>query len=622
MATARRTTTRSVSHVVVNKFHGGISSMPDKVQMPMGMTPMCRNVEWQPDGGFYVRKGVGALVYGAAGKEMPAPGKVVTRFYHYVRDPAVTSQFVSQYICACDDGRILVGLDYGSGPAGQAVGTWSIVQAGGTDIITDGTPSAMMGWDTNLYISLGVASINSLGKGMIKYTGTTAAYLGRAWVNDYAAPTGGNMPPARYMATWAERMFVACEVSDTGVVSGSSIRWSHPGHPEDWAQSDQITVGQAGDIITGIAPMRDMLLIFKRSSCYALLGSGSTNFRVVELSGTIGSTGPWTRDNQGRIVFWDSTLGVCRFDGKAIDNIFLPLGRFLQAGAGGSITRCGAVVTDGDRIYATTDFIDPYGAQEAAIEGIPHRHLRDTPAMEDVPLGPFGRIRPRPTPVASGPFNPGSVTWQELIDGGITWKALAGFRWLNTAVAFYTIVWVYREGAGWTSFSLRNPAAPAITAMGQVRSRLSPTGDVQSNRRVVYCLNNATVPIYLSDRYDDGYDWFQSDPRTPINAFYMTPWLHGGIPAQIKKWKAPRIIQEADEDGVLLIDVYYDFNYDNLRRTLKSQVPLPLSVDSYWVDKPGTIGRAKAVMLRIRAEEARHWGVSSITIPLYPKVLR
>jgi hypothetical protein len=76
----------------------------------------------------------------------------------------------------------------------------------------------------------------------------------------------------------------------------------------------------------------------------------------------------------------------------------------------------------------------------------------------------------------------------------------------------------------------------------------------------------------------------------------------------------------------LLIDVYYDFNYDYLRRTLRVAVVWPegqsMSFDSFTAGKPGTIGRAKAVMLVIRPEQARHWGVSSLTIPLHPKVLR
>ena len=50
--------------------------------------------------------------------------------------------------------------------------------------------------------------------------------------------------------------------------------------------------------------------------------------------------------------------------------------------------------------------------------------------------------------------------------------------------------------------------------------------------------------------------------------------------------------------------MFYDFNYDFLRRTLRTGVVTPLSFDSYAVGKPGTIGRAKAVMLVVRPEGA------------------
>ena len=597
VARTRRSSAKALTHLVLNNFQKGISSLPDKVQMEMGYSPMARNVEWLQQGGFFVRKGVGPLVYGDVGQPMAVPGAIPLRFFHYVRDPAVATQFISQYMLSGEDGTIRVGVDYGTGPGGATPGTWVTLQSGGADLATDGPPT-FTAWDTNVYISMGVSATSAIGKSMYRYDGAAITALGRAWTNDYAAPVGGNMPPARYAAAFAERMFVGCIINDSDQIEGSSIRWSHPGKPEDWAFSDEITVGQQGDIITALAPMRDMLVVFKRSSMHALLGSGSTNFRVVELSGTIGCTGEWTRDNQGRVVFWDGTVGACRFDGRTIDNIFLPLGRFMQAGAGGSITRCGGLVTDGEKIYVATDFTDFFS--------------------EPVPpdLAPLKAPRG---------FVPGLTTWQQLIDQGVTWGAMAGVRWMSTSAEFYNIVWVYREGAGWTSFSLSNPEAPAVTMLGQIRSRINPFGDVISNRRIVYGLSNPAEPLLLSDRFDDGTDRLHlpmAEPFTPINAYYMTPWLHGGLPAQNKRWKAPRVIQEADEEGVLLIDVYYDFNYALLRRTLASYVPAPIGPESYQVDKPGTIGRAKAITLRIRAEESRHWGVSSITIPIHPKVLR
>jgi hypothetical protein len=609
----RRTSAKAITYVVLKEFAGGISSHPDKVNMPQGFTPMARNVEWLSQGGLYVRKGVGSLVYGAAGAEMAAPGAVPVRFFHYVRDPTNAATLTSQYMVACDNGRIRVGVDFGPLVTGTA-GTWMDLQLAGQPLVTIGPPS-FTAWDTKVYLSIGNAATNALGASMVRYDGAASTAMGKAWANDYAAPTGGNMPTGRYTAAWAERLWAACMVPDTGPIEGSTIRWSHPGRPEDWAQSDYIVVGQQGDTITGIAPMRDMLVVFKRSSMYALLGSGSTNFRVVELSATIGCTGEFTRDDQGSVCFWDSTLGLCKFDGKKIDNIFAPLLRFMAAGVGGSITRCGGVVTDGEKIYVGTDFQDFYGQRVPDISSRSREH-------NPVDKGPA--VEPR----TGAPLDPGSTTWGQFVADGVTWSGTAGIRWLRVSTEFFNIVWVFRPGAGWTSYSLNNPRANDITMLGQVRARLNAAGDIDSNRRIVYGLSNGTEPIFMSDRYDDGTDRWRKDEHQAIDAFYMTPWLHGGLPAGNKKWRAPHVIQEADQKGNLLIDVYYDFNYDNLRRSLRVGVALPLSFDSFSVGKPGTIGRARAVMLLLRPEVVlpdlppRHWGISSITIPLNPKTMR
>lgn len=597
--TSRRSSSKAITYVVVKDFNGGITAQSDRVQIPLGSTPMARNVEWRQKGGFVVRKGVGALTYGSAGQEMLTPGVVPVAFYHFVRDPSAATAFLSQYLVAADDGTIRVGVDRGPS-LGIPAGNWLTMQAGGANIVTVGRP-IFQAWGANVYISVGDIETNGAGIAMHRWDGAVGTALGTAYADDYAAPTGSNMVPARYMAAWQERMFLACTFDKTsGALEPSRIRWSHPGRPEDYATDDYIDVGQEGEVITGIAAMRDMLVIFKRSSTYALLGSGASNFRVVEISAIVGCTGEFTRDNQGAVCFWDGTLGLCRFDGKNVVNLFEPLLGFLQAGPSASITRCGAVVCDGERIYAATDFSDFYGSRVA----------------DPIARGTVGGPR------AAGPIVPGQTTWLDLTSVSVTWSGLSGTRWLRASTEFYNLVWVFRPGCGWTSFSLIHPDAIAITMMGEVRSRLNTFGDVESNRRIVYGLQSNTVPIYLSDRYDNGRDWWTKDNQQPIDAFYMTPWLHGGLPAQVKRWKAPRIIQEADEPGVLLADVFYDFNYDFLRRTLRVAVLVPLSFDSYLVGKPGTIGRAKAVMLVIRPEAPRHWGVASITIPVHPKVMR
>lgn len=593
----RKSSSTAITYVVVNRFQGGITAQADKVQIPNGMTPMSRNVEWREVGGIVGRQGVGPLQYGDLNREMAALGDLPLAFYHYVQDPSNVSGFRSQYLVSCASGKIMVGVDYGAPVTGVAVGAWGVVNRSAVPVNTIG-PAQFAAWDTSLYITPGTQSPNSLGAPMVKWTGNNSVTdLGSAFNDDIANPVGGNMPPARYIAMWAERTWTAVHLHGASI-DASRIRWSHPGKPEDWRTADYIDVGQQGDVITGIAPMRDMLIVFKRNSTYALLGSGATNFRVVEVSGTIGCTGQWTRDNQGSVIFYDASVGVCRFDGKEVTNIFQPLRQFF-ADRPPSITRCGSIVTDGDKVYVLTDFTDAYGAR------IP----------DPVHVG-----------TQAAPLDPGRVTWQSLKDNGMTWEILSAYKWLTTAYSFYNLVWVYRPGCGWTSFTLQHPTGKAVTMLGQLRSRLAPTGSVDSNRRIVYGIGDPTATLFGSDRYDDGYDHFENNVNAPIDSFYMTSWLTAGLAAQIKRFKAPRVIQEAEVPGTLLIDVYYDYNYDFLRRTLRVQVvpnPIhPYSNDSYVVNKPGTIGRAKAALLVIRPEAPRHWGVSSITIPVHPKVLR
>lgn len=600
----RRTTSSKISYAVINRFQGGITAQPDKVQIPDGFTPMARNVEWQEVGGFVVRQGVGPLLRDTLG-EMNALGETPLVFMHFVQDASGTATFRSQYMVATAEGHVLVGVDSGPAVTGVAAGNWGRVATAGGALFTVGPPT-MTAWDKNVYLSAGTQANTAAGNAMIRWTGDNPAIaLGTAFNDDLTAPVGGNMPLARFSTAWAERFWTAVQLVGS-VALVSRIRWSHPGHPEDWQTNDYIDVGQQGDAITAIAPMRDMLVIFKRSSTYALLGSGATNFRVVEISGTLGCTGQWTRDTNGTVVFWDPTVGACRFDGKAITNIFAPLRQYL-ADRPPSITKCGSIVTDGDRIYVLTDFVDPYGPR--------------------VPDPVAGRTA-TPDPQAV-PLSPGQVTWQSLIDNNVTWDALSAVSWQSAAYSFYNIVWVFRPNCGWTSFSLNHPSGKSMTMLGQIRSRVSTSGAIDSNRRIVYGVGDPTLKLFLSDRFDDGADHFTTGVdavEQPLDAFYMTSWIQGGLPGQTKRFKAPRIIQEADVPGVLLVDVFYDYNYDFLRRTLRvAALPdpnHPYSFDSYLVNKPGTIGRAKAVMLLLRPEAPRHWGVSSITIPVHPKVMR
>ena len=611
---SRTTTASKVTYATIDKF-GGISAQRDKVAMNTANSPMARNVEWYPpgSGGFAQRMGYGPLTYGASAVNVDPYPSVPITFFHFIKDPIVATSMTSQFLVADATGDVYVAVDQGPPIAGHPVGQWFQMAVGATPFASVGPP-VFAQWDDRVYLSVGVQSTTALGRTMTKWDGAVATALGTAFADDYAKPTGGNMPPARFMTAWQERMWLGCTMDPSAGVQGTRIRFSHPGRPEDWATDDWIDVGQAGSTITAIAPMRDMLLVFKAGQTYAVLGSGSSNFRVVEVSGMTGCTGQWTRDSQGSILFWDGTVGLCRFDGSKVVNLFAPLQPFLDDR---SITRCGSVVCDADRVYVLTDFVDFYGDRVADPLG--------RAQMEHLKWSYVFPVHDWPQDVVGGRtttgIRMGAATWQDLHDAGVTWGSAASSKWQVASVQFFNMVWVYREGAGWTSQSLKHPNQAVVSMLGQIRTRTNVDGQPSTNRRISIGLS-VPGPLLLSQRKDDGLDYFTDDLTAPIDSFYMTPWLHGGLPAQIKRWKAPRVIQEADQAGNLLLDVYYDFNYDFLRRTLKVGVDVPLSVDSYSVGKPGTIGRAKAIMLIIRPEHPRHWGVSSIVIPIYPKVMR
>jgi hypothetical protein len=604
---------------VLSDFSGGINARRDRVNMSPNESPMTRNIEWHGRGGFSIRKGLGPLLNAQRGEVLGTNYGTNTGggdgvgsaypvvFYHYLRDPQVITTFQSIYVVYLANGRVVICLDSGALPTGADAtpGEWTVLTIGGTPIAPAGAPS-FVGWQDKCYISPGSQLTNGTGKNWWRFDGTTVATvaMGKAFNENYAAPTGGNLPAARFGAAFAERFWTAVQVSDAGVVQGSRVRWSHPGSAEDWATLDYVDVGQQGDTITGLAAMRDMLVVFKNSSMYAVLGSGATNFRVIEISGAIGCTGQWTRDDQGGIVFWDPTIGLCRFDGSAVKNLFAPIVPMLQDRL---ITRCSGVATDGERIFVLTDFSDVLGDRVAA------------PAWADI-IDPNSLIPDTPPTLAAGPgFSPDRTPWDQLPPITPTWAQLAAFRW---SMGTNMIMWVGRRDLGWTAFSASHPSDYLLTMIGQLRSRFGAYGDLESNRRVVIGHSGETWPILMTDRYDDGYDNVGRGVQVPIDSWYMTAWLHGGLPAQIKRWKAPRVIQEADDAGALLVDVYYDFNNDSLRRTLRIDLPVSLSADSFSVSKPGTIGRAKATMLVVRPEHPRHWGISSVNIPLHPKVLR
>jgi len=176
---------------------------------------------------------------------------------------------------------------------------------------------------------------------MRSWDGTTLATLANAFNDDYTLPTAGNMPKARHVVEHMGHMWVA----DT--VEGSTrfphrVRFSHTQFPEDWAADDYFDVDphDDGDPITGLFPFREMLLVFKRSSVWAVFGYDRDSFvleRVTNASGTC--TCGAIAANSG-VCYWFSTSGsLMAFNGREVTSLSQPirwwseLGRIASGGA-------------------------------------------------------------------------------------------------------------------------------------------------------------------------------------------------------------------------------------------------------------------------------------------------
>lgn len=592
---------------------------------------MCRNVTFRKDGGFMCRPSVRPLSIGTSGS--PIQGLAYTPIWFgdfWRRIPGAGES--SWFLTVTTQNKVWSAPNL----AGATLGNGQWVDLGLTRI----GPITTEAYDNYLYLSLGAQESNSTTQRMARYDGTVVTPLGLAWSEDIAAPTVGNMPAGRYIAWMNERMWVGNIASPDGLGLRNRLHFSHLGHPEAWRSEDYITIGGA-DEITGLCALRDMLVVFKRDSTWAIQGYGEDSFRVIQVSGEIGCVGQWHRNTDFGVVWWDKHLGVCQFNGRGVENLFEPLLPFLSVDQAISVCK-GVVIVNGD-IFVLTD----YSGYEATTSG----------AM--------------------------TTTWANLVAGGSTWNSLyhQQVRWRELVSTFGDVVWHLQSaaGAGWTSHTLQPAQDTGALMLGVVHTQSGRDGLVlgfepvgtgaltylatviggqsngldtfdpywwdfsgvwtsfaQATARWPGAIHRDTATGTIRE-YDDG-AWvvlgnesnlalvgqLRQRKMVVIDAWYLTPWMHAGLPGQIKRFRAPRVVQEGDQAGDLLIDVFYDYGEDNLRRVLVVPVATATGKFSYSVNKPGTVGRAKSIQFKLRNDPAkpRHWGVSQVAVPYHPKRMR
>jgi hypothetical protein len=145
----------------------------------------------------------------------------------------------------------------------------------GTDTFTDLSLTLTADKDTNFIVYndllIGVNGADAPNK----YDGSTAGAL------------SGSPPTASVVAEYADHIFM------NDITDPNRIYYSAKENPEDWStanDSGNIQIGKGSDdYITALVPQRSRLLIFKNNAVFALYGRDNDTFRVIEVSGRIGT---------------------------------------------------------------------------------------------------------------------------------------------------------------------------------------------------------------------------------------------------------------------------------------------------------------------------------------------
>lgn len=155
------------------------------------------------------------------------------------------------------------------------------------------------------------------------WNGSTLTVRGNTAVpvfnDNLAAPAANQMPVHKFSAAFQGSVWIAAPMEST--YQTNRVRWSHPNQPGDWRSFDfiDIDIGLDGDEITGLMPLEDRLLVFKKKSIYAITGTSPDTFQVFPVSRTLGAVGQnaIVKTDLG-VYFYDINLGVFLYDGKSI----------------------------------------------------------------------------------------------------------------------------------------------------------------------------------------------------------------------------------------------------------------------------------------------------------------
>ncbi len=245
-------------------FTGGLNLRRDQFTLGDNESPDMLNVDVDPRGGFYTRKGWQR--WNDTDITTPADWRPRNSGVHNMSNGAQTVYVGSENtVWRADDTTVFTDLG----------------------IAANATPHQIDGasWGDSMYLALGTFTPSY----RINANGSQTAMTGTTW-SEVDAPVGNTMPMAEFVRTHAGYLFVA-NISEDAALFPSRVRWSHPNRPDAFRELDYIDIDAGGGKITAIISFSDHLLIFKTASLWALYGYGDDSWQLVKVSANIGCPG-------------------------------------------------------------------------------------------------------------------------------------------------------------------------------------------------------------------------------------------------------------------------------------------------------------------------------------------
>lgn len=278
-----------------NDFTGGLNNRSARQLLAPNETPDCMDVVFNNRGGFGTRYGFRVGVSDA-------------------------TAFAGAYI----GGQFSAGTDvlWGLNSAGKfwtCNGTTATVV---TPLNLADTTNHVNGavWNGKLYLANWFTSGVSK---MAKWDGASMTFLTNVSNNNYTAPTSGNAPASRLIASHIGHMFWGDTV-ESGTRYRSRVRWSHPLQPENFADADYFDIepDDQTNQVTALVPFKNMLLVFKKRGVFAIYGYDKDTFTVERLSTQAGAASQDAVTSSASNVFWWSPDGnVYAFNGSSVTPI-------------------------------------------------------------------------------------------------------------------------------------------------------------------------------------------------------------------------------------------------------------------------------------------------------------